>query len=59
MTIGCDIYDFFGIKLFFLRSEINVETFCMDATFFGKSRFNNFLLKATTDRSKIISDHHR
>ncbi len=32
------------LNYFFLRSEISVETFCMDATFFGKSRFNNFLL---------------
>ena len=33
--------DLFGIKLTWLRSELNVATFqiCMDAAFFGVSRF--------------------
>jgi len=45
----------FGNKLIDLRSELNVATFpiCMDATFFGKSRFNKFFLIDATDRSKI------
>ena len=31
----------------------------MDAMFFAMSRFNNFLLIDSTDRSKISSNHHR
>ena len=51
----------FGIKLINLRSELNVATFWifMDATFFGMSRFKNFLLIDATDRSKISSDQKR
>ena len=35
------LYDSFGIKLIFLRSELKVATFCicMDATFVGMSCF--------------------
>ena len=42
----------FGIKLIILQSELNVTTFwiCMDALFFGMSRFiNHFLLIDATD----------
>ena len=52
--------DLFEIKLNFLRSELNIAIFCfcMDATFFSKSRpfLNNFLIIDATDRSKISSD---
>ena len=45
----------------FLRSELNIATFwiCMNAMFFGMSRFYNFLLIDATDWSKISSNHHR
>ena len=32
---------------------------CMDDAFFGVSRFSNFLLIDTTDRSKISSNQKR
>ena len=36
-----DLNDLFGIKLICLRTELNFATFliCMDAAFFGMSRF--------------------
>ena len=50
--------DLFGIKLIFLRSELNVATFwiCMDARFLVWVVFTNFLLIDATDRCKISSD---
>ena len=54
--------DLFGIKLIFLRSELNVQTFWiyMDAKFFSMIRFfYNFLLIDATDRSRISSDQKR
>ena len=55
------VYDLFGIKLTFLRFELNIATFwiCTDATFFGMSRLNKFLLIDATVRSKISSNHYR
>ena len=44
------INDLFGIKIYFFTIRI-----CTDATVFGMSRFNNFLLIDATDRSKISS----
>ena len=51
----------FTSKNIFLRSVLNISTFwiCMDATFFGMSRFNIFLLIDATDRSKTSSNNHR
>ena len=51
----------FDIKLIFLRSESYIATLwiCMGSSFFGISRFNNFLLIDATDRSKISSDQKR
>ena len=34
--------DLFGIKLIFLRSELNVATFWVRMNFFGMSRFYKF-----------------
>ena len=51
----------FGFKLIFLRSGLNAATFwiCMDAKFFGISRFNNFHLIGATYTSKISSVQKR
>ena len=52
--------DLFGIKFILLRSESNITTFwiCMDASFFGMSRFCKCSPKST-GWNEISSDHHR
>ena len=62
MIIGCNISMIcLDLNLYFLWSGLNAVTFwiCMDAKFFGISRFNNFHLIGATYTSKISSDQKR